>query len=97
MTLNKIFSAIHDLDVHELRHLNSVVITEINHRQRQLAHAFRIGDHVEFTHSKTGEVYSGQVFKIAQINVSILTSKGARWRVSPSLLRRANPEDRKRG
>ncbi len=87
MTLNQIYSAIHDLDVRELSQLNSVVITEIKHKQHQIARLYKVGDHVEFTHSKTGVIYAGQVIKVGRVHVTMLTPKGARWRVSPSLLR----------
>ncbi len=87
MTLNKIFSAIHDLDVRELTQLNTAIITEIKHKQKQIARLYKVGDHVEFTHSKTGVDYSGQVIKVSRVHVTMLTQQGQRWRVSPSLLR----------
>jgi hypothetical protein len=79
----------------ELVDLNHRVVERLRFLQQARAHVamlqFRIGDQVEFDADARGGV-RGTLVRYNKKTVSVLTSDGHRWTVSPALLRPARDE-----
>ena len=61
----------------------------LDHLQRTKVHAFSKGDKVYFSSRKTGGNIQGTVTKVNQKTIDVLSTTGAKWKVSPSLLHKA--------
>jgi hypothetical protein len=71
----------------ELRSLSKLVSIEMDHRIQGFKQSLNIGDMVEFT-SKYGYVVTGELTKINRKTANVYEG-ATRWRVSLSLLRKA--------
>jgi len=72
----------------------NAIITQINRRrsslQEQAADNFMVGQDVEFTR-KSGDIIQGSIQKINRKTILVKTNLNLLWKVSPSLLRPAQP------
>lgn len=80
----------------ELIELNRKVVDRLRFMRDAKAHhqmlELRLGDKVFFT-SEQGQRITGTLIKLNRKTVSLCTHDGHHWRVSPSLLTRAEPKD----
>jgi hypothetical protein len=82
---------IEHLSYDELMELNRAVVARIKQiqtlkTQHQLQQ-FRVGHQAHFMGNE-GEIVEGTIVRINKKTVSLVTEKGARWNVSPHLLRK---------
>ena len=76
--------SIHECSVEELKVVQDELNLAWRTSQQRKALEFSIGDAVSFNHKKG--LIEGEVVKINQKSVSIKTTTGVRWNVSPGLL-----------
>jgi hypothetical protein len=88
--LPRILSVLDLLTEQELTQLNHVIIQRLRLMQQIRAHGamvnFHIGQSVSFV-SSTGQNIRGVIARHNRKSVTVVTSDGVQWRVSPSLLR----------
>ena len=70
----------------ELRSMIDAVQWNRAQLAKQIKRSIRVGDHVEFTSSKTGRALQGSVSKVAIKYVTVNTTQGL-WRVPANMLR----------
>lgn len=75
-------------DFNDIKLINEMLRTYASSVQRANALSFYRGQKVQFK-SRTGELVNGRVDRINQKTVSLTTTDGRIWKVSPSLLRAA--------
>jgi len=84
------------LNEQELIELNKKIVDRIRFIRDARAHhqmlELQLGDKVVFT-SEMGQKVAGTIVKLNRKTVSLCTHDGHHWRVSPALLRRAEPKD----
>lgn len=90
MTIQEVLNAVAVMDRHGLDRVARVVATRWKQLQLLAAMELSPGDRVEFTSSKDGRTVHGEVQRVGDRKVTVLEDGGrVRWRVSPTLLRRA--------
>jgi hypothetical protein len=86
---NDAVEAIHNLGEEDLRYLNRLIIERLKlisqARSTALMTQFNIGDKVEFR-APSGQWKKGSIQKLNKKTITILTSDGQNWNVSPGLL-----------
>ena len=89
--LPRVLSALDLLTEAELCQLNQVVVQRLRLMQQIRAHGqmakFHVGQPVAFT-DQTGRPLRGVVARHNRTSVTVVTSDGAQWRVSPQFLRK---------
>ena len=82
-----------DLHYEELITLNREIVVRNKELRAMKAQAelqqFRVGNQVQFMGNE-GELIVGTIIRINKKTVSLVTEEGARWKVSPSFLRKLN-------
>lgn len=88
--LPRVLSALEMLTEEELSQLNQAVVQRLRLMQQIRAHGqmvkFHVGQAVGFE-DPTGRVVRGVIARHNRKSVTVVTSDGAQWRVSPQLLR----------
>ena len=88
-TREEIANAIRQLDEHDLRYLNRMIVERFKlisqARSTAMLSNFNVGDRVSFS-SSAGEKLSGVIIRINKKTVSIVTNEGVQWNVHPSFL-----------
>lgn len=91
-SLQSIMSTLNDLTTDELMSLNRFLIQVVKQRrsfnQMHAAIAFRVGDKVQWTSTRTGQTMTGVVKKVKRVNILVDTSHGL-WNVTSTLLKKA--------
>lgn len=86
--LPRVLSVLDLLTEEELVQLNHVIVQRLRLMQLR-AHGqmlnFRVGQRVRFT-SSTGQTVQGVIARHNRKSVTVVTSDGAQWRVSPGFL-----------
>jgi hypothetical protein len=87
--ISQMLSRLDEFTEEELIHLNRLIVERLRLMQQVRAHQtmtqFRIGQKVQFT-ANTGRVIVGMLTKYNRKSVTVVTSEGQTWTVSPSLL-----------
>lgn len=90
--VTQICTALVTMTDEELRTINEEVVALMRHRQTvksfEIAKTFTIGQKVQFTNSRNGQVVFGVIEKINVKTIKVKTD-GGRWSVSPGLIRAA--------
>ncbi len=80
----------------ELTQLNRRIVERLRFLQQMRSHArmldFNVGDRVQFQ-PDGHPVLSGVIIRYNRKTVTVVTDSHGQWRVSPHLLRRAEPRD----
>ena len=88
--LSRVLSALELLTEEELVQLNHVIVQRLRLMQQIRAHGqmvnFRVGQPVAFSDS-TGRLIRGIVARHNRKSVTVVTTDGTQWRVSPAILR----------
>ena len=85
-TLNNMIFAINSIQ--ELKEAQAAITVRWRELERMTAVRYIPGDFVTFT-DKTGSLLLGCVVKVNTKTINVRTMGGAKWNVSPSLLRAA--------
>jgi len=89
--VQKIEPLISNLSLEELCHINHIIVERIKHLKKINALSemskFRIGQMVSFT-TDDGRLITGNIQKLNQKTVTIITLDNYQWNVSPQLLMR---------
>ena len=83
--IDRAVDSIRHMSLEELAVLQDEISLRRNALSRQNMREITVGANVEFTHTKTGAVYSGNVVKKAIKYVTVDTGMG-RWKVPASML-----------
>ncbi|MFK7859256.1 MAG: hypothetical protein AB8B64_10555 [Granulosicoccus sp.] len=83
------------LNSSQLQTLNGLICDRLDYLRNldtlKSMNQFEMGDYIQFT-DKQGQVQTGQITKFNRKTISILSSEGKKWNVSPQMLERvANP------
>jgi hypothetical protein len=84
---NEINEFVESLDSEGLQVLLEAYRHRQKHKQRTAFHAFRPGDLVYFQSQRAGGRVDGRVVRKLRKNILVEAINGARWRVSPTLLK----------
>ena len=89
--MDDLLDSLDELHYEELITLNHAIVARIKElnviRAQSQLQNFRIGNQVQFT-SSAGDLVIGTIVRLNKKTVSLVTEAGARWKVSPSLLRK---------
>jgi putative ribosome biogenesis GTPase RsgA len=90
-SVEEIISAIHSLNMAQLREVTSAVGLRREWLTRQHMRSFVVGDRVRFDAGRRG-VVSGVLTKVNRKTVSVHADSGMTWRVAVSLIERETVE-----
>ena len=87
LKLADILNAISHMDNDEINSLVRAVQVRRDQLHFQKTKNFNIGDRVEFTSSRTGQVLTGSVAKVKIKYILVATDNGQRWNIPGGMLR----------
>jgi uncharacterized pyridoxamine 5'-phosphate oxidase family protein len=83
-TIRRIISEIDSIE--DLKKVQAMLRARADTLQRTTLSHFRVGQKVYFVSSRTGRKIVGQIRKINQKTISIITDDSEQWKVSASLV-----------
>ncbi len=91
--MEDLLHSLDELSHKELIMLNREIVARIKEFNALKAQSelqqFRVGNQVQFM-SSAGDLVVGTIVRINKKTVSLVTEEGARWKVSPSFLKKLN-------